>query len=161
VAADGRRRRRRRPDGATCTRISPAPHSEHTARTEQISFRPPPLQTVSMPPAGPPKRSHPGVEARSPVVAGSTPRSVEVEMPLQTVSARTLSRDTKGMVCHCSFLKSRMPRHKHFERRPKQRQPMSELNKMGRSAPTPQIVRRMGHKGLTPHFLPLNLCALI
>jgi len=154
VAADGRRRRRRRPDGTTCTRISPAPHRKHTARTEQISFRPPPRQTVSMPPAGPPKLSHPGVEVRSPVVACSMRRSVAVAMPLQTVSARTLSRDTKCMVCHCSFLKSRMPRHKPFERRPKQRQPMRERNKMGRSASTPQIVQRMGYKGLTPHFLP-------
>jgi len=88
------------------------------------------------------------------VVACSMRRSVAVAMPLQTVSARTLSRDTKCMVCHCSFLKSRMPRHKHFERRRKQRQPMRELNKMGKSAPTPQIVQRMGDKGLTPHLLP-------
>ena len=162
MAADGRRRRRRRADGATCTRISPAPHSEHTAQTEQISFRPPPRQTVSMPPAGPPKRSHPGVEARSPVVACSMRRSVAVAIPLQTVSARTLSRDTKCMVCHCSFLKSRMPRHKHFERRPKQRQPMRELNKIGRSAPTPQIVQRMRDKGLTPHFLPAeSVCTTV
>jgi len=58
---------------------------------------------------------------------------------------------------HClswTFQESRMPRHKHFERRPKQRQPMRELNKMGRRAPTPQIVQRMGDKVLTPHFLP-------
>jgi len=107
-----------------------------------------------MPPAGAPNRSHPGVEARSPVVACSMRRSVAVAIPLQTVSARTLSRDTKCLVCQSRFLKSRMPRHKHFERRPKQRQPMRELNKMGRRAPTPQIVLRMGHKGLTPHFLP-------
>jgi len=154
VAADGRRRRRRRPDGATCTRISPAPHSDHTARTEQISFRPPPRQTVSMPPAGPPELSHPGVESRSPVVACSMRRSVAVAMLLQTVSARTLSSDTKCMVCHCSFFKSRMPRHKHFERRPKKRQPMREGNKTGRSATPPQIVQRMRNKGLTPDFLP-------
>jgi len=31
---------------------------------------------------------------------------------------------------------------------------MRELNKMGKSAPTPQIVQRMGDKGLTPHLLP-------
>jgi len=31
---------------------------------------------------------------------------------------------------------------------------MRVLNKMGRRAPTPQIVQRMGDKGLTPHFLP-------
>jgi len=31
---------------------------------------------------------------------------------------------------------------------------MRELNKMERRAPTPQIVQRMGDKGLTPHFLP-------
>ena len=96
------------------------------------------------------------------MVACSMRRSVAVAMPLQTVSARTLSRDTKCMVCHCSFLKSRMPRHKHFERRPKQRQPMRELNKMGRRAPTPQIVQRMGDRGLTPHFLPAeSVCTYV
>ena len=52
-----------------------------------------------------------------------------------------------------TFEESRMPRHKHFERRPKQRQPMRELNKMGRRALTPQIVQRMGDKGLNPQFL--------
>jgi len=144
MAADGRRRRRRRADGATCTPISSAPHREHTARTEQIFFCPPPRRTASMPPAGAPKRSHPGVEARSRVVACSMRRSVAVAIPLQTVSARTLSRDTKCKVCHSRFLKRRMPRHKLFERRPKKRQTMRELNKMGRRAPTPQIVRRMG-----------------
>jgi len=41
-----------------------------------------------------------------------------------------------------------MPRHKHFERRPKQHQPKRELNKIGRRAPTPQIMQRMGDKGL-------------
>jgi len=92
------------------------------------------------------------------VVACSMRRSVAVAIPLQTVSARTLSRDTKCMVCHSRFLKSRMPRHKHFERRRKLRQTMKELNKKGRRAPTPQIVRRMGDWGLTPHFLPAE-CA--
>ena len=52
-----------------------------------------------------------------------------------------------------TFQESRMPRHKHFERRPKQRQPLRGLNKMGRRALTPQIVQRMGDKGLTLHFL--------
>jgi len=158
VSADGRRRRRRRADGATCTRVSPAPHKEHTARTKQIFFRPPPRRTATMPPAGAPKRSHLGVEARSPVVACSIRRSVAVAIQLQTVSARTLSRNTKCMFCHSRFLESRMPRHKHFERRPKQRQLLRELNKMGTRAPTPQIVRKMGDKGLTPHFLPAE-CA--
>jgi len=31
---------------------------------------------------------------------------------------------------------------------------MKKLKKMGRSAPTPKIVQRMGDKGLTPAFLP-------
>jgi len=35
---------------------------------------------------------------------------------------------------------------------------MTELNKMGRRAPTPQTVRRMGDEGLTPLFLPAE-CA--
>jgi len=47
-----------------------------------------------------------------------------------------------------------MPRHKHVKRRPKQRQPMRERNKVGRRAPTPRIVHRMGGKGLTPLFRP-------
>jgi len=96
------------------------------------------------------------------VVACSMRRSVAIAIPLQTVSDRTLSRDTKCMVCHCSFLKSRMPRHKLFERRPKQHQPMRVLYKMGRSAPTLQIVQRMGDKGLTPHFLPAeSVCTYV
>jgi len=31
---------------------------------------------------------------------------------------------------------------------------MSELNKLVRKAPTPQIVQRMADNGLIPHFLP-------
>jgi len=96
------------------------------------------------------------------VVACSMRRSIAVVIPMQTVIARTLSRDTKCIVCHGSFQKSRMPRHKHFERRPKQRQPMRELKKMGRRAPTPDIVQRMGDKGLTPHFLPAeSVCTYV
>jgi len=41
-----------------------------------------------------------------------------------------------------------------FERPPKQCLSMKELNKMGRRSRTPQIVQRMGDKGLTPHHLP-------
>jgi len=106
-----------------------------------------------MPPAGAPKRSHPGVEARSPVAACSMRLSIAVAIPTQTVIARALSRDTNCIVRHGRFQKSRMPRHKHFERRPRQRQPMRMLNKLGGRAPTPQIVQRMRDKSLTPHFL--------
>jgi len=38
---------------------------------------------------------------------------------------------------------------------------MRELNKLWRRAPTPSIVQRMGDKGLTPIFCPLNLCVLM
>ena len=39
---------------------------------------------------------------------------------------------------------------------------MRELNKMGRRAPTPQIVQRMGNKGLFPHFLPAeSVCTYV
>jgi len=88
------------------------------------------------------------------VVACSMRRSVAVAIPSQTVSARTLCRDKKCMVCHSRFAESRMPGHKHFERPPKERQPIRELKNMGRSARTLQIVQRMGDKGLTPPFLP-------
>jgi len=73
------------------------------------------------------------------VVECSMRWSVAVAIPLETVSARTLSRDTKYMVWHSCFRKSRMPRHKHFERRPKQRQPMRA------SPPMEPTVQPNGH----------------
>jgi len=39
---------------------------------------------------------------------------------------------------------------------------MRELNKMGRRAPTPQIVQRIREKVHTPHFLPAeSVCAYV
>jgi len=39
---------------------------------------------------------------------------------------------------------------------------MRELNKLVRKAPPPQIVQRMGDKGLTPHFLPAeSVCTYV
>jgi len=39
---------------------------------------------------------------------------------------------------------------------------MREQKKMGRRASTPQIMRRMGDKGLTPHFLPAeSVCTYV
>ena len=39
---------------------------------------------------------------------------------------------------------------------------MREQKKMGRRAPSPQIVQRMGDKGLTLHFLPAeSVCTYV
>jgi len=118
-----------------------------------MSVRPPPWQTVSMPPAGASKWSNLVVAAPSPVVACALRRSIAVAIQLRTAITRAVSRNKK---VHClSVQLSNQPAATiHEFRNATESAPANErAEEMGRRAPTRQIVRRMGAKGLTLPFL--------
>jgi len=164
VAADGRRRRRRQ-----CATLPAPTHSDllstplrtHRMNRAEFLWPTPPADRFNAPRWSP--ESVASWEGGS-VTCGRV-LDATVHSSRETIANGNRSKALPRQKVHClslTFEESRMPRHKHFKRRQKQRRPMRELTKMGQRAPAPQIVQSMGEKGLTPHFLPAeSVCTYV